>query len=148
MAIEILKRPQGEADAGMFNLPPSFDKTKFAAEWVEKGQVAFKQQRQNLVGCNATADGWTVWKADKMDEPTQVTGSGSKTFVLMCRPLDIQKKVNAMFGNVSKNNFNREVGGETVAGAAKQDPGILTETQLSPVIGRNPEKAELEENKV
>jgi len=148
MAIELLKTPQGQADAGMFNLPPKFDQKKWAAEWVEKGQVAYKMQRQNLVGCNATADGWTIWKADKMDAATEVTGSGNKTFVLMCRPKEIQEKVNAMFGNVSKRMFNRETGGETVAGAAPQDPGILTESQLSPVIGKNPEKSELEENKV
>lgn len=150
MAIELLKIPQASADAGMFNLPPDFDTKKFAAEWVEESQVEFKQQRQNLPGCNATADGWTVWKKNTKDSPIKVKGSGSKTFVLMCRSLEVQKQVNALYGNVSKKQFNREVTGGTVAGEGLQDPGILTEKSLQRVIGKETavEESVLAENRL
>lgn len=137
MGIEILKTPQGASDAGMFNLPPTFDTQKYAAEWVEESQVAYKKQRQNLPGCNATADGWEIWKNDKMDAPTIVSGSGNKKFVLMCRSAKVQKDVNALYGNVSKKKINEEVKGVTAAGAALQDPGMLSEPRLQQVMGKD-----------
>ena len=130
MAIEILKTPQGSPDSGIFNLPPAFDTTKFAAEWVEEGMVEMKKQRQSLIGCNATADGWEVWKAKPKDSVTTVSTSRGKKFVLMCRDRKLQNDVNAMFGNVSKNAIRREIKGETVAGDIQQDPGMLTEQRL------------------
>lgn len=131
MALEPISAPSQQADAGMFNLPPAFDVRKHAAEWVLEDQVPFKQQRQVLQGTGMSADGWAVWKAESRDKPTVVIGSGNKRFVLMCRPREIQNQVNAAFGNVSKKAINREVKGESVAGEARQDPGILTEKQLT-----------------
>lgn len=130
MAIEMLKGPQATSDAGIFNLPPAFDKTKFAAEWVAEDQVPFKQQRQVLAQVGATADGWEIWKENAKDKPTTTVGSGGKKFVLMCRPKKVQEQVNALFGNVSKKLLTREIKGHTVAGEAAQDPGMLTEQRL------------------
>src|SRR5438045_990764 len=136
MGIEILKSPVGGGpDAGMFNLPPKFDQKKFAAEWVESSQVEMKRQRQVLQQAGVTADGWEVWKADPQDEPTVVHASGNKKFVLMCRDAEVQRQVNAIFGNVSKKILAREIKGETVAGENLQDSGILPEERLRKEIG-------------
>lgn len=136
MAIQILKTPPGGgADAGLFNLPPTFDRLKHAAEWVEEGQVAMKEQRQILPQANMTADGWTIWKEKEGGEPTKVRVSGGRTFVLMCRPAAIQAEVNAIFGDVSKRVLKREIQGETVDGASIQDSGILTEERLRRELG-------------
>jgi hypothetical protein len=136
MGIEILKTPTGGGpDAGMFNLPPKFDQTKLAAEWVESSQVEMKRQRQVLQQAGVTADGWEVWKADPKDEPTVVHASGNKKFVLMCRDIEVQRQVNAIFGNVSKKILAREIKGETIAGEGLQDAGMLNEERLRREIG-------------
>lgn len=132
MSIQILKSPiAGHSDAGLFNLPPTFDTTKFAAEWVEEGQVAFKRQRQVIPQANATADGWEVWRLKQKDAPTVVCASGNKKFTLMCRSRKVQDQVNALCGNVSKKFIQNEVKGKTVAGNIKEDSGMLTNEQLS-----------------
>jgi hypothetical protein len=130
MAIEMLTVAQGQSDAGLFNLPPAFDTKRYAAEWAEEGSVEMKKQRQVLPQVGATADGWEVWKDGANGKPVKVKISGGRSFTLMCRPRVIQDQVNALFGNVSKKFINREVTGETVAGNAPQDPGILTEERL------------------
>jgi hypothetical protein len=136
MAIEVLKTPVGGGpDAGLFNLPPEFDRKKYAAEWVESGQVEMKRQRQVLQQAGVTADGWEVWKANPEAEPTIVHASGNKKFVLMCRDINVQRQVNAIFGNVSKSILAREIKGETVAGEGLQDPGMLNEDRLRREIG-------------
>lgn len=137
MGIQLLSTPQmgAGADAGIFNLPPKFDQKKLAAEWVEESSVPMKEQRQSLPGANATADGWTVWRAEANSEPTKVRVSGGRTFVLMCRDAELQKQVNAIFGNVSKKILAREIKGETVQGERLQDPGILTEDRLRGELG-------------
>jgi hypothetical protein len=149
MALELLKTPQGGSDAGMFNLPPTFDTQRYAAEWVLEDQVAFKQQRQTLPQTGYSADGWQVWKAETKDKPTVVAGSGNKKFVLMCRPLGVQKQVNALYGNVSKQLISREVRGETAAGEAVTDSGILTNDRLKSAIpGENSGDGELTLNEI
>ena len=132
MGLELIKGPLGNqvVDAGMFQLPPAFDTKIYAAEWVEEGQVQYKRQRQNLPQTGYSADGWEIWKLDPKDKATTVTNGSNKKFVLMCRPRLLQDKINALYGNVSKAQINREVLGETVAGGERQDPGILTEAML------------------
>jgi hypothetical protein len=129
MAIEPLAMPEQGADAGIFNLPPDFNAKRHAAEWVEETNVGLKQQRQPLPQVGATADGWEIWK-DEKGKPLKVKAGGNRTFVLMCRSRQVQDQVNALYGNVSKKLINREVKGETAAGNAPQDPGILTEKRL------------------
>src|SRR4051812_37101349 len=116
MALEVLQTPQGQSDAGLFNLPPAFDSKTLAAEWVPEDQVQFKRQRQNLPQTGMTADGWEIWRSEESKKPTVVKAGGNKTFVLMCRPREIQAQVNALFGNVSKQLISREIRGETAAG--------------------------------
>lgn len=135
--LEILKEPVGNSEAGLFNLPPKFDKKKYAAEWVESGQVEFKKQRQVIPQANATADGWEIWKAKAKDEPTVISTSGNKKFVLMCRPRIIQDQVNALCGNISKTFIKNEVQGATVAGTEKSDAGMLTNEQLKSGAGES-----------
>jgi hypothetical protein len=53
----------------------------------------------------------------------------------MCRDAEVQKQVNAIYGNVSKKILAREIKGETVNGANPQDEGILTEQRLQREIG-------------
>lgn len=142
MAIEAIKVPEGAVNAGMFNLPPAFDTKKFAASWVDEGQVEQKQQRETLVGTQLSADGWKVWKKDAKDDATKVHGSNKKIYILMCRPRKIQDQVNAIYGDVSKKAFNREVAGETAAGEALQDSGILTEQRLKRVVAGEASLAE------
>jgi hypothetical protein len=137
MALEVLKNPSGSVDAGMFNLPPDFDTTRYAAEWVLEQNVEFKKQRQVLPGTGMTADGWEVWKPEGRKNPYTVSGSGNKKFVLMCRPAEIQRQVNAVLGNVSKKLINRELRGETIAADAPADPGMLTDQRLSAVAGHS-----------
>lgn len=145
MAIELIKAPSATADAGMFNLPSAFDPKRHAAEWVEEGQVNFKQQRQVLPQTNKTADGWDIWRKDPTDEPTAVYGSGKRKFILMCRSRAIQDEVNAIFGNVTKNLLNQTVAGQLVPtqeGLSGQAPGILTEEQLKTGRGTSEEVKE------
>ena len=149
MALELVKTPDAGVDAGIFNLPPDFDTKRYAAEWVEEGRVAFKQQRQVLPQTGYTADGWEVYKEGK--SAVKVTGGDKKVYVLMVRPRVIQQQVNALFGNVSKAQLRRERKGETVAGAPQQDPGMLTEQRLSQVAGEGSmvgEDTDLQDNKL
>lgn len=134
MGIEILKMPEGSVDAGIFNLPPAFDTKRYAAHWVEEGQVQHKQQRQVLVGTNKTADGWDIWRLSAKAAPTTTVGSGNKKFVLMCRSKEVQNEVNAIYGNVSKARLNNEIEGKTVAGESKQDPGMISEDRLKNIV--------------
>lgn len=131
MALEEIKNPGGAPDAGLFNVPPGFPIDRFAVEWVEEGMVIFKQQRQNIPDSGISADGWEVWKGvSGKDKPIKVSTAKGKNFVLMVRPKQIQEQVNALCGNISKKRIRREVKGETVAGNAPDDSGILTEQQL------------------
>lgn len=151
MALEPISGPTGQPDAGIFNLPPGFDKDKFAAEWVEEGQVAFKRQRQNLPQTGMTADGWEPYKQPGVNKAFSIVSGNGKRYVLMVRPRVIQDQVNALFGNVSKKQIRREQTGETVAGAAPQDPGMLTEQRLRTVAGEGSmvgEEADLQLNKI
>lgn len=155
MAIEIVSGPAAQADAGIFNLPPTFDTKVYAAEWVEEGQVAQKQMRQVLPQTGMSADGWEVWKLNPKDKRTETHGSGKKVFVLMCRPRSIQNQVNALYGNVSKKLLNSEVAGQSkvavsatppgqgapAGGMQAQDPGMISEDR---VLGRS--RNEIEES--
>lgn len=137
LGMEVVKTPEQQVHAGIFQLPPDFDRTKFAAEWVEQENVPVKQQRNLMPQVGVTVPGLTVWKGDDGKGKPHVVNAagGKKKFVLMCRPLKVQKAMNALYGNVTKRMINREVRGETAAGEGIQDPGILTEQTLRQVAG-------------
>lgn len=134
MGLQVIEKPAGQPDAGLFNLPPAFDTSRFAAEWVLETQVASKSQRQVLSQTRFTADGWTVWRVNKDDPATTVATEAGKKYVLMCRSRKLQDQVNAVFGDVTKKQINRELQGQTAAGEAPQK-GILTEERLQREMG-------------
>lgn len=130
LGIEFLSTPEQQANAGIFQLPPNFPSKEFVGEWVPEDQVQFKQQRQLMPQVGAMVPGLTVWKGeDGKAKNTVVHGGGNKKFVLMLRPRKLQEAMNALYGNVSKEAYNREVSGKTVAGAG-QDAGMLSEQNL------------------
>ena len=136
MGLEIIEGPMGgnQSAAGMFTLPPTFDPRQHAGKWVEEASVPWAKQREPIVGTNLSADGWEIWKNGEegaKSKPTIVTDGKGRKYVLMFRSRKLQDEVNALYGNVSKKAINREVQGETVQGAAKQDAGILTEAELA-----------------
>jgi hypothetical protein len=151
MALEPISGPSGTPDAGIFNLPPGFDRSRYAAEWVEESQIPFKRQRQTLPQTGMTADGWEPYKEPGAKQPFSVFSGNKKKYVLMVRPRVIQDQVNALFGNVSKQQIRREQTGETVAGSIPQDPGMLTEQRLKSVAGEGSmvgEEADLRLNEI
>lgn len=137
LGMEVVKTPSQQVHSGLFELPPSFDRTKLAAEFVEEEMVPVKEQRNLMPQVGITVPGLTVWKGEdgKRKPHVVVASGGKKRYVLMCRPKKVQKAMNALYGNVSKQMINREVKGESVAGESNQDPGILTEETLKRVAG-------------
>jgi hypothetical protein len=138
MAIEIIKNPDSEPNAGVFNLPPSFDRKAYVSAWVSAGgPVQAKQERQYIPGTNYSADGWTVFKdPENGHKICKVATAKSGEFVLMMRPRAIQDAVNAICGNVGKQRMMSEKEGTTIGGQAPNDPGLLNAEQLSRVDGR------------
>lgn len=136
MGLELIKGPVGsQTDAGIFNLPIGFDLRQHAAQWVAKDDVANKQQRQPVVGTQYSAEGWEIWRKDTKDKPTEVSVSGNKVFVLMCRSRTTQDAVNAEYGNVSKRSINQEIQGQTIQGKEIVDPGMIPESQIKKIQG-------------
>lgn len=147
-------RPGDDRLGGDFALPYEFNTKKFAAQFSAKGnEVIAAQGRQTLTNTNYTADGWKVWKypeevpTGKLDEKgkpvfkkhplagkrhivtSRIKGGGS--FVLMYRDLEVQREVNQVYANLSRDNMEMEVTGQTVAGANVQDdPGMLGADKL------------------
>lgn len=132
MGLEILESPSLEPNAGIFSLPAEFDRTKFAAQWVQKGHdVARKQQREHLIGTpNVTADGWTVWKQPGKNTPYIATTSKAE-WILMCRPVEIQRNVNAAYGNVGKQRMIKEKLTSATAASEQQATGMLSDDRLT-----------------
>src|SRR6266404_5440597 len=131
MSLQIEKMPQQVVNHGMFQLPVNFDQKKYAAHWIEEDQVEMVMQRQVMPQTRYTVDGLKVWKGPKGDqEPTTRVTGAKKRFTLMYRTATLQRKMNAIYGNVSKETINREVKGESVAGQKVVDSGIVTEQQL------------------
>jgi hypothetical protein len=140
MGIQVLEAPKGQRqildqNAAEFNLPPEFDRKKWAAYWVEDGpKVQEVAQREWLNGAqNVTADGWEVWK-DQNKKPRKVV-SGKRTYVLCCRLKSVQDSVNAIYGNVGKLRAMAEK--REGPADAKRDPGILGDDRLQRIMGQS-----------
>lgn len=148
MGIQTIKTPHQTPDAGMFNLPPEFDTKLLAAEWVEERNVNYKTQRQTLLGTNKTADGWALWREGPKEKPITVTTGKNVKYFLMCRPREVQDQVNAIFGNVSKININKELEGQTIEGksVATVDPGMLGEERIKNAMPG--ERSEVDQSKM
>lgn len=139
---------------GDYALPVEFNSKKFASAFVAKGnEVDAMKNRQVLLNTNYTADGWKVWKypdtipTGKLDEQnkpifkphpragkmhivtSRVKGGGK--YVLMYRDAGVQREVNQAYANLSRDNMEMEVTGQTVAGAnLDDDPGMLGADRL------------------
>lgn len=137
MAIEIVRMPKGmhETQAGPLSLPPWFDRRKWAAKWVKEGpEVEAAREREWLVGTEGvTADGWQP-ALDSNKKPHKIVLSKG-TYVLLCRPQEIQQAVNAIYGNVGKERLMQERRGETTGGVPTNDPGLLSDERLAKVLG-------------
>lgn len=127
---------------GQFALPASFDSSKFASKWVEEGpNVQESQQEQVLAFAGVKAQGWAIHKvatvgAKLEDGKTAMPklepykrAVGRKVFVLLQRPLELQKAVNRIYANQSRTMVNNEVDGETKT-ANPTDPGVLTNADI------------------
>lgn len=135
MAIEILKVHEGDTGAGLFNLPMSFDRKRYAACWKKVGQeVTAAQQREVIASLGLTADGWEVFKDN--GKICKVATKKDGEYVLMFRPREIQDAVNALYGNESKRRLLVEKRGETIGGKPVEDPGLLNERVLEQSIGK------------
>lgn len=133
MPIILESGPSSETDAGIFNLPPSFDRSLFAAQWFKKGMAAdAAKERQSLLGTRLTADGWSIFMVDR--KPV-VRLSASGEFVLMFRPRDIQVAVCAIYGNVGKERMLAQKRGEKTTGGVPTNDGQLAEETLSRLTG-------------
>lgn len=129
-----------EPTAGVFNLPPEFDKDNYVAEWVKKGSdVDAKKLAQPIVGTNYASQGWTVWTHPQghrlAGRPAEVPTSKSGVYILMYRPRKIQEQVNALYGNVSKQHLIREQSGQSIAGQIVSDPGMLSDERIKQATG-------------
>lgn len=142
MGIQITQAPLGRAATppGPLQLPEWFDVDKYAAKWVKVGPaVAAAAEREWIPGTQATADGWIVARHPKEKTPCKVSLQ-SGIHVLLCRPIAVQRAVNAICGNVGKQRMLQERAGETLGalgGEVTEDPGMLSDERLSKVLGRD-----------
>lgn len=148
----VLQREKGIADGqnlgGDFRLPEEFDGKKFASAFYKKGgQVEGMKARKILSGTDISADGWSIWLYPEGHEnagkPHEVAVE-SGTYLLMYRDIEVQKAVNFIFGESSRDRMNAEVHGETVAGSSPEDPGVLTEEALAHVPHLRREREEIQ----
>lgn len=128
-----------EANAGAFSLPAEFNREELAAEWVKKGaEVDAKRGAQPILGTNYGSPGWKPWvfpEGHRLKGKNFETSVKTGTYVLMCRKRAIQDDVNALYGNVSKQHLVRETAGETIAGQAPTDLGMLTDQRIREATG-------------
>lgn len=112
-----------------FNLPPDFESDKWASKWVENGpEVQEAAQPVYLQHANATATGWSIWKGEDK-KPCERT-VGKRKYILLCRPLELQRAVNTIYGSQSRALANGELKGETNHANPAGDPGMLTNADL------------------
>lgn len=151
MGIKVIRMPKGAAGEtpGPLNLPVAFDRKKFASKWVKEGPaVAAAAEREWIPSTNMTADGWDVWRDPETNKPHKVALQ-SGPHVLLCRARVVQDAVNAICGNIGKERLSSERKGETVAGAAPSDSGMLSDDKLNKVMGMEEEdEGDVEPNPV
>lgn len=137
MGIQILQTPAGSMGEtpGPLNLPLAFDRKKSAAKWVKEGPaVAAAAEREWIPSTKMTADGWEVWRDPETNKPHKVALQ-SGVHILLHRSKVVQDAVNAICGNIGKERLSSERKGDTVAGAAPTDPGMLGDDTLNKVMG-------------
>lgn len=120
------------ANQSQLLLPEEFQSNEFAAKWAFVGASADKARLpQNLVP-GYTIEGWDVWKypsGPEKDKPC-IRPLGNKQAILMFRTKVLQKAVNAICGNISRERTIAEQEGRTIQGQVVQDAGMLTDDTL------------------
>lgn len=113
-------------------LPEGFQEKLYSAKWSFVGSSADKARLPQHLAPGYAVDGWEVWKypsGEDKDKPC-IRPLGNKQAVLMFRPKTLQKAVNAVYGNISRERTIAEQEGRTVQGQAVQDHGVLTDQVL------------------
>jgi len=132
---------------GELEPPPGFEPHKFVGKWAKKGNGVQKAQQPQRLGNGQVADGWVVFKGKGGRICQKSLSSG--VYVFMVRPKGLQKAVNAIHGNMSKERLIREHRGETIEGEAAQPFGMLTNEKLSRVFpSEAPEELQIPLNQV
>lgn len=117
---------------GKLSLPTNFPEGKFAIRWAKQGHgVATSREREQITGTNFVVDGWEVWY-DAQKKPC-IRALKDGAYVLMVRPKVVQQNVAKICGNLSRERLKNEARGRTVAGAAIEDSGMLTDPILDRV---------------
>lgn len=165
--LTMLTGPRRSRMAGSkFALPPGFDSKKFASKWVERGPgVQEAEQPVVLDFANCQAQGWSVFKvtapapevdSEEIEGETEAPKAkrklpprvpftravGKNVYVLMFRPKNLQRAVNTLYANQSRQIVDRELLGHTNSANESQDPGMLTNADLkkhSRDLGDEPE---------
>lgn len=128
---------------------------------VEGNEAEAMMEDQQVIGTGWVSDGWRPWKfpANKLKPTRDEDGEVKKdekgksildphpnagkvhkvksleregpTYVLMCRPIEVQNQVNEAYGLVSIDNMAAEARGDTIAGdSPTKDPGMLGAQRL------------------
>lgn len=132
-------------------LPAGFDYNKFASKWVEDGHaIEEAKQPTFLPSENLSAQGWQLYRQvqapsaaeiladaklpeDKRKKPIMVPVTrvlGGKVWVLMFRPKALQRALNVIYANQSRELVTKELRGESALANETGDPGILTNADM------------------
>ena len=120
---------------GKLDLPPAFDNKRYACKWVKKGVNTSKaQQPQHVAGTQYKADGWVPYK-DPKTKTFHIRTLSDGAYVLMVRPLILQQTLQRLNGNLSRTRMEYEIKGQTIAGEANEDTGMLPHEVLARIPG-------------
>lgn len=108
-------------------LPDEFDQKTHSAKWAFVGASADKARLPQHLAPGYIVDGWEIWK-DGKGQPC-IRPLGKQQAILMFRPKTLQKAVNAVYGNISRERTIAEQEGRTVQGQFVQQ-GMLTDEVL------------------
>jgi hypothetical protein len=108
--------------------PESFDTSKYAAKWALVGASADAARLPQPLIPGYTVDGWEIWKDPETNQPC-TRPLGGKQAILMFRSKALQKAVNAIHGNTSKERAVDEQQGRTVQGQTVPQ-GLLSNERL------------------
>lgn len=130
-------------NAGLFRLPPLFDRNKYSAAWKEVGPEAdHARQVQVHPRLGLQAPGWEPWKNPETGNVYEVVtrGRDGKKFILLFRPREVTTELNALYGDKSKAEIYKTQTGENILTAEGSAPsGMLTEVQLKQMEGSTEE---------
>jgi len=142
-----------------FSLPAGFDRTKFAARWEEEGLPVLDAANPEILAyAGLVAEGWKPWtvidveatakqrkakaQPEKPGEPVKELPEvppvrvpftrvvGKKKFVLLYRPIELQRAVNAIYGEESRSRVTMEVKGDKVSALQEHDDGVLGDNKI------------------